>query len=67
MVLYTSKNDDYTVSYMQNVREKYKDAHSDRGKQIQFESDKIKLNIPTDGTVVNGWKIIPLKTPEVSL
>lgn len=50
---------------MQNVREKY-NAHSDRGKQIRFESDKIELNIPTEGTVVNGWKIIPLKTPEVS-
>ena len=51
---------------MQDVREKYNNAHSDRGKQIQFESDKIKLNIPENGTVVNGWKIIPLKTPEVS-
>lgn len=50
---------------MQDVREKYS-AHSDRGKQIQFESDKIELNIPMEGTVVNGWKIIPLKTPEVS-
>jgi hypothetical protein len=52
---------------MQGVREKYNNAHSDRGKQILFESDKIELNIPAEGTEVNGWKIIPLKTPEVTL
>ena len=53
---------------MQDIRERYNklNVQLNLGKQILFESNKIELNIPTDGTIVNGWKIIPLKPPEVS-
>ena len=33
---------------------------------VEFESDMITLDIPTKGTTINGWKIIPLIRPVVS-
>lgn len=52
---------------MQVVREKYSNAQPGPEQQILFESDEITLNIPMKGTELNGWKIIPLKPPVVSL
>ncbi len=54
---------------MQVIRKEFKKINAQPGpeQQILFESDKISLNIPMDGTKINGWKIIPLKPPVVSL
>ena len=34
---------------------------------IEFESDKITLDIPMEGITANGWEITPLVPPVVSL
>ena len=34
---------------------------------IEFEADRIRLDVPDEGTVLNeGWKFTPLFTPVVS-
>ena len=35
--------------------------------EIEFEDDKVSLNIPLDGVVKGGWKIVPLIHPTVCL
>ena len=45
-----------------------KDAEFDSEMLVQFESDRIDIDIPSEGIVVEGgWKIIPLYPPVVCL
>ena len=34
---------------------------------LEFESDTIRIDIPNEGICVEGWKIIPLTPPIVSI
>ena len=52
------------------VREEYEREGAVRGphQPVEFVSEAIELDIPKEGiTCSNGWKIIPLISPTVSL
>ena len=34
--------------------------------KVTFQSDKITLDIPEDGTTIQGWRITPRSRPTVS-
>ena len=44
-----------------------KGVHQVADLKIEFESDRIALNIPLKGKTINGWKITPLVRPVVSI
>ena len=52
------------------MKDKYPEHQAKQGpyKVFLFESDRITLNIPQEGTRENldGWEIIPLNAPVVS-
>ena len=52
----------------QSVKEDYqeKQAQSGHTQPIEFQSDKITLDIPMTGVSSEGWKINPLFPPVVS-
>ena len=51
---------------MQFVVQQHYDFKEDRARQvIDFQADAITLNLPNEN--VEGWKIIPLEHPEVTL
>ena len=53
----------------QCVEEKYlkrKDVHEGPEEDIEVESAEIKLDIPMNGIMSNGWKVHPYKPPIVS-
>ena len=57
------------VMCTQCVEEKYlkhKDVHEGPEKEIEIESAEIKLAIPTNGIMSNGWEVRPYKEPIVS-
>ena len=35
--------------------------------EVDFEDDKITLNIPEEGASIDSWKIVPLMNPWVFL
>ena len=50
----------------QIIRKEYSDYLEDRQNQmLDFDSDTIVLDIPTAGAQVDGWKILPLTSPQV--
>lgn len=53
---------------IQALRRDYIDKGARLGpfQPVYFELDEIKLDIPMEGTVVDGWKITPLIRPVVS-
>ena len=56
------------INLIQIVKEDYqeKQAQSGHTQPIDFESDKITLDIPMTGVSSEGWKINPLFPPVVS-
>ena len=60
-----------TVAYMQAAEKLY--CPHDGGvrgpeQTIEFESNQIKLDIPTEGIELqNGWKVTPILNPVVSI
>ena len=61
----------YIYMYVQVLEESYnKDKQVSIGPEqpIQFEAAEIKLDIPKEGTTLkDGWKILPLTAPVVSV
>ena len=59
----------YNTCNLQVVKKEYspqRGAHEGPEYRIEFESDRITLDIPIEGIVLpEGWKIIPLITPVV--
>lgn len=55
--------------YVQVVEENYRQqrqVHTGPDQPLEFESDKIELDIPREGiTLQEGWKITPLIAPVV--
>ena len=52
---------------MKVMRKEYEKKATEGAKRvIQFESDRITLNIPQRGIQRNGWEITPINAPEVS-
>ena len=49
------------------MEQKYTEAHPGPHQPIDFESDQIKLDIPVGGVSLQGWRIIPLTAPVVSV
>ena len=45
---------------------KEKEAQQDSELVVEFESDRIAIDIPLEGIVVGGWKITPLAAPVVA-
>ena len=55
---------------LQAIKEKYSslDATTGADFEVQFEDEAISLAIPDDGVcLLNGWAIMPLVSPIVSL
>ena len=54
---------------MQSVEEDYKHTHYQLVLHLplEFESDAIRIDIPNEGIHVEGWKMIPLTPPIVSI
>ena len=54
---------------MQIVEEAYKHSHHQlvTRQLLEFESDAIRIDIPNEGIRVEGWKMIPLTPPIVSI
>ena len=53
------------------MNEKYKSDQFESGSAdqlVEFQSEEIKLDIPFEGTTLEeGWKIRPMKEPEVRI
>ena len=46
---------------------KYTEAVPGPDQPVDFESDQIELDIPDEGVSLQGWRIIPLTAPVVSV
>jgi len=47
------------------AKRKYKQEY-DIAPSITFDGDQVALDIPDDGTLVNGWGIVPVHKAHVS-
>lgn len=57
--------------FLQAVKDEYKQKHAEEisHQVIAFEtkSHSITLDIPMEGKSIDGWKLVPLIYPEVSI